>query len=251
MKKLICLFLMVAILSTMLVGCADVNDDTKMKETFLFHFGGNGKNAADVIIEYDGGTYNGARIVMLDYESHEKEEKIVRLTEDAAIKYYDTNTLYAYKYGIFFSLKAALMFGIITDEDAMDIANKYNEAITCYTDVCDKYDFDSCTVNLEAYDKKIADLQPNAIMIKFDKKVVLGGKVDEKEQLIEYINSHFDSAIVTEIGLHIEETAEYKLFKVFINNNELENLPTIMSELASVPGLLEISCYSRRLYPTI
>jgi hypothetical protein len=251
MKKLICLLLAIILLCPMLISCEEKDEETKMKDNFLFTFGGKGKSSEDVIIEFDAGTYNGARVVMLDAHKHKKEKRVIELTEDAVITYYDTNILYAYKNGFFFPLNIALTFGILTEEDVKDIAYKYRESITTYTDVCDKHDFDTCEVDFKHYQPKDSNLSSNILLIKIDKTILFGGKMEEKQLLTDYINSHFDSDIVQKIGLHVREEADNVTFKVFVEDKGIDGLPEIMQKLASVPGLLKIECYSRTHNPQI
>ena len=106
MKKLISLLLVICILCPLLVGCGNRDEDFKMKKAYLRQFEIEGKEPEDVIIDYDGGEYNGTRIVMLDVEWHDPEEW-TETVDGVEIKYYDSNRLYAYKNGKFFTLTDA------------------------------------------------------------------------------------------------------------------------------------------------
>ncbi len=220
-----------------------------MKKAYLRRFNIQDKMPEDVIIEYDGGTYNGARIVMLDARKHEPQKKAVALTDELEITYYDSNRLYVYKYRHLFSLELALKLEFISEEDITDIVNKYNVAVSSFLDVCDKHDFDVGTADLSIYSADNPHILPNAVIIQFDKNIILGGKVEEKELTVNYINSVISKKLVEKIGFHILEDKDTITCKVFITNNDIKKLPEIMNILASVPGILNVGCYNRILYP--
>ena len=79
----------------------------------------------------------------------------------------------------------------------------------------------------------------------------MGGKVEEKELTVNYINSVISKKLVEKIGFHILEDKDTITCKVFITNNDIKKLPEIMNILASVPGILSVGCYNRILYPGI
>ena len=251
MKKLISLLLVICMLCPMFVGCANQDENYKMKKKYLRQFKIEDKEPEDVIIDYDGGTYNGARIVMLDAEYHAPKENSVIIDDDIIINYYDSNKLYVYRRGRFYSFTDAISRSILSREDVQDVALKFNAAVTNYTDTCDKHDFDLCEVDLRYYNLGDRHLKSNAIMINIDRRIIFGGKIDEKQLLVEYINSRFGANVIKEIGFHYIQTSKSLLCKVFIEDVRLENLPQFMKELSRVPGLLWIGCYSRRFYPEI
>lgn len=251
MKKLLCIVLTVCLLCPLLSGCAGQDPETKMKKAYLRELYIKDKEPSDVVIDYDGGEYDGARVVMLDACKHEPQEETVALINDTTITYYDANRLYVYKYGFLFSLESALERKIISEEDLLDIAANYNASVSSFLDVCDKHDFEIGKADLSAYDADNVHIRPDAVMIKFDKKILVGGKVEEKQLTIDYINSVLGEELVEEIGFHVFEDSETIFRKVFINNDDIEKLPEVMNALAAVPGVLTVSCYNRLIYPGI
>ena len=116
MKKLISLLLVIIITCSVLSGCVYFDRYLKIKKVYLDQFGIKDKNPEDVIIDYDGGTYNGARIVMLDAEWHDPEEW-TEIIGETKLQYYDSNRLYAYKDGHFITLTQAFENSILKKSD--------------------------------------------------------------------------------------------------------------------------------------
>ena len=244
MKKLISLLLLVCMICPLLISC-DVDDNEQMKKDFLVFYGEEGITADDVIIEFDAGVYNDTRIVMLDAGKHKEYEHVVVYGENTSFTYYDTNVIYAYRFGIFFPLDMALSFDFITEDDLKDIAHKYVQAITCYDDVLDNYDFDKCEVDLSWYITYDTNLQTDAVLISIDKRLINSQKPSEQQKLIDSINAYLGSNVVRSIGNKVYGDAQSTTYKVFIEDRGVEGLLKIIEQLSTVPGLLKIECYNR------
>lgn len=251
MKKLISLLLIVCIICPLLSGCVDQDSDLRMKKAYLRQFKIKDVEPEDVVIDYDGGIYNGARIVMLDAEWHEPQRIRITIDNDIYIYCYDSNTPYVYKYGHFFSFTDAILRKIISREDAQSIASDFNENVKDFSDTCDKHDFDLCEVDLEYYNENDKNLRSDAVMIKIDNKIIEGNTLNSKENLADYINTRLGKNIVVKIGLYFSKDDKTTTYKVIIKDFGLKNLPQCMTELTSVPGLVWIGCYSRTYYPNI
>lgn len=252
MKKLISLLLVLCILCPLLSGCVWEDEDTRMKRAYLRQFGIKDKNPEDVIVDYDGGTYNGARIVMLDAEWHDPKESVYKDPFVASINYYDSNCLYAYKYGYFFTLKQAYQYSILEKSDLVDISVNYNAEITAFIDVCDKYDFEPCQeikLGTEHIDINGREMCESRLWICFDGRVIpkLTAPLNPRDELprvVEYINSRVGYNIIRSISILYDHSMydEY-FFDVAINNDSIESLPIIMEQIAATPGVKWVYCH--------
>ena len=153
MKRIISLLLIVIMSCSALVGCdwksifnwgANSNDkvdeDLKMKEAYISQFKIDGVEAKDVVIDYDGGTYNGARVVMLDVEWHDREHW-TEIIDEISIQYYDANRILVYKSNEFYTLEEAKDSDILSLEQIVLISNDFQSKVAHYRDTCDKFDF--------------------------------------------------------------------------------------------------------------
>ena len=142
MKKLTSIILALAILCSCVTFVACNNhDELTMMEKYLEQFNIKDKNADEVVIDYDAGTYHGTRVVMLDAECHRREvweEKI----GDVTLTYYDSNRLYAWSEGGFITLTDAYASNKLSMKDLERISKKFNKDVRYYIDICDKYDFE-------------------------------------------------------------------------------------------------------------
>ena len=245
MKKLISLLLVICILCPVLIGCVNQDQDAEesMEQRYLRQFNIEGKEPEDVIIDYDGGTYNGARIVMLDAEMNKPviwSETIAEVT----IQYYDTNRLYAYKSEKFYTLAEAYANYILYSKDIVSIAEKFNKEVTHFTDTCDKYDFPKGKIlELEGSDKEwISCHSYEYIYIYLDIAVYGTGSKD----LIEYLGS--DS--ITDIGF-IELRVNHKEFPDYypmllcavLKEQTKECADCAMEEIVQIPGVIGVSYF--------
>ncbi len=251
MKKLICLLLVICLLCPMLSGCVNQDADLRMKKAYLRQFGIKDVEPEDVVIDYDGGTYNGARIVMLDAEWHDPETKTEYFGK-AAFEYYDGNRLLVYKYGRFFDLYKAFSLSILQEEDYTQIAKEYRTNVKSFMDICDKYDFESCreikigSEHIDIHGKEICN---NHLWIVFDKKVIpeleYPSIKDDLQKIAEYINSFLDTSLVDFFSPLVDYG--YQSNEVWldarINNDNLDNLPNIMDLISTVPGVTRIYCH--------
>ncbi len=244
MKKLVSLLLLICTICPLLISC-DVDDNEQMKKDFLSFYGEEGMTVDDVIIEFDAGVYNDTRIVMLDAGKHEQYEHVVTYGDNISFTYYDTNVIYAYKFGFFFPLDMALAFDFITEEHMELIAFKYNQTITCYDDVLDDYDYDKCEIDLSLYKTYDPNLQTNVVLVSIDKRLIDGTKIADQQRLVDYVNSSVGSNIVRSIGNNVYGDAQSTTYKVFIEDRGVEGLLEIINQLSKVPGIVKIECYNR------
>ena len=253
MKKLVSFLLVLCILCPLLSGCVWLDEDTRMKRAYLRQFGIKDKKPEDVIVDYDGGTYNGARIVMLDAEWHDPEESVYEIPFMASINYYDSNRLYVYKYGYFFTLKQAYEYSILERSDIEDIAVNYSAEITAFIDVCDKYDFEPCQeirIGDDHIDHADREICESYLWICFDERATPSMSLpaeprDVLNKIAEYINTYVGCDVISGISIlyGYEPYANGYVFDIYIKNDSIENLPKIMEQIASVPGVKWVYCH--------
>ena len=236
------------------VGCIDLSDDIKMKEAYLRQFGIKDVKAEDVVIDYDAGTYNGARVVMLDAEWHDTAPKKIEIDgvkytdhntkewseiiDGIEFHYYDTNRLRVYKYGIFFTLKQAKILGLVSDENIENIAIEFEENVNHFRDTCDVFDFpepfwfedyDGITVDEGFYDDEI--------IVEIDSRISRGGtQIDgtSRVDLIEYIGSKQITSMKR--TLNYSYSSDY--FYVKLKEGGEENIQMLVEYLSNIPGVL-------------
>ena len=234
MKKITSLLLAIVMLSSCFtfVGCIDPSDDTKMKGAYLRQFGIKDVKAEDVVIDYDAGTYNGARVVMLDAAWHDPEKWEEKLGS-YSITYYDSNRLYAYKDGVFFTLSEVYNNGYI--DSIKEISISWQSDIGGYKDTCDKYDFDKWTSN-PTYD----ELEYKALLISIDKRI--SGTIPEK---IEYLGSNFIKEMYIEFP-DADIRGDYAVYVAVLTIPTKIWAEYAMKEISKIPGVLLVEHYHTR-----
>ena len=250
MKKLISLILVICIFCSLLMGCVNEDEDLRMKRIYLRQFKIKDVSPQDVVVDYDGGTYNGARIVMLDAERHDLEEWTDFLGK-SGIDYYDSNRLWAYKYGRFYDLKEAYSLSIISEEDYAKIANEYRIKIKHFIDVCDVYDFDSCQethIGTDHVDYSGKQVCHENMWIYLDKNLFSGLStrfVEDRQKIVDYINSCVGINLVSSISSLVDFIPNTNMCytEITLNNDSVEKLPQIMESLSKVPGVIKLYCH--------
>ena len=237
MKKIISLILVICVLCPVLFGCTRQNEDCKMKENYLLQFNVEGKEPEDVIIDYDGGTYYGARIVMLDTEWHDPE-KWTETIGDITIQYYDSNRLYAYKNGKFYTLEEAKKGFILTKSNIQKIAKNFNNEVTHYRDTCDFYDFDEFWYwDNRELEEAVSAEQPRSDMIgvDIDARVCKENGIVDELAMIEYLGKDI---ILRVHGVAIFSDMGICRFFLKIVNDDLDNIPLFVERFKNIPGVL-------------
>ena len=244
MKKLISLLLVICILCPLIVGCMWQYDEIRIKKAYLRQFGIEGKTPEDVIIDYDGGTYNGARVVMLDVEWHDPEEW-TETVGDTTITYYDSNRILVYKFGKLYTLKEAKNRLILSKKQIVAIVDKYNATVQSYLDVCDKYDFknsDECDIEIGEH----LDDCTYKLIIGFDVRFYNSLKDDANlgKSIEEYIASYLGQNLC-KFYRNIGYTKDNKMmvcrFK-YSNRQNIDNIPDIIKKISCVPGIDLVWC---------
>ena len=220
------------------MGCINLNDDITMKEAYLRQFGIKDVKAEDVVIDYDAGTYNGARVVMLDAEWHDPEKWEEKLGS-YSITYYDSNRLYAYKDGVFFTLSEACKNSYLSIDDLSTIAYKYNNDVRMYIDVCDIYDFDKS--KCEELDWSNNNIY-NSVTIWMDIRCVEG--IWELQDLTPIIE-HLGSDIIDNIEIQSLSSDPFAIFHVKFKFDSKAFLDYAVERLRKVTGVLMVGPYSK------
>lgn len=250
MKKLISLLVIICILCPLLVGCGIQDAETRMKKRYLRKFKIDGKTPEDVVIDYDGGTYNGARIVMLDAECNDPKEWN-ELVAGYEFNYYDSNRLYAYKYGHFFTLEKAYQYSILEESDVREIVKKYSDEVTEYIDICDKYDFDmGAEIEFGTYHIDISNriICNERVWLNIDAKMFSknsDGNINA-QKVTEHINSYLGTKIIAGVRIRFGYDYHYKCWvgEFFMKDVvTMDNLYQIMQELSCVPGIKKVACH--------
>ena len=162
MKKLLSLILALTMISSCLAlaGCnvnrtLDQTLEEQIKRDYITEFNIENMNFDDVIIDYYAGSYNGYEVLMLDSEYHDPETRVEQIGE-SLITYYDSNQLYAYSNGKFYSLSFAYENCYISQQDINQIVYQYNNSISQFAFVADKYDFqiDEVECNVDEFYQK-------------------------------------------------------------------------------------------------
>ena len=241
MKKLICLLIVVCLLCPLLSGCINQDADLRMKRAYLRQFGIKDVEPEDVVIDYDGGTYNGARIVMLDAEWHDPEEWTETIGE-TNVQYYDSNRILVYIFGKFYTLTEAQNQHILVAFQIKKIANKFNNVTVHFRDTCDKHDFDEFWYwdNLEMSSAPEGEKPfSNMIGVEIDNRVCsTDGVVNKNFNVVEYLGTDIISKMHA-VAL-FEDFSRYYLKIV---NDGLENIPQIFEQLKQIPGVLSAGYY--------
>ena len=240
MKKLTSIILILAILSSCFtfVGCSD-NSELTMKENYLKQFRIADKNANEVVIDYDGGTYRGARVVMLDAEWHDVEEREEKIF-DININYYDKNSLYAYKFGIFFSIPIARLLGILTDDEIREITEKFNSEVRHFRDTCDIFDFPPYQPMGEYGDGKIV---PDMIAVTIDNRVLISRDFPPKApfDIIDYLGEDIIESQKEVLWASDKSTS----FALVVCEQWRNNIPEVIERISKIPGVLASGYYYR------
>ena len=243
MKKLISLLLVICILCPLLIGCMWQYDEIRIKKAYLRQFGIEGKTPEDVIIDYDGGTYNGARIVMLDAEWNDPEEW-TETVGGITIQYYDSNRLYAYKNGSFLTLIQAHEKGKLSSEDIALIAEKFNKEVTHFRDTCDRFDFNFLRpgeiIEISEYDKEFVEY--GSLLVCIDDRLA-----GDYQSLIEYLGADMISDLFVQfpyVDLHIE--GRYSRYFVRLKYDTKEYTESVMYKISKIPGVASIELYCGR-----
>lgn len=245
MKKLASILLVFAIALScfVFIGC-DTEDklgffkERKIKKDYIEQFGIQGKNFADVVLDYYGGNYNGYEIVMLDAEWHDPE-KWEEKFGSYSITYYDSNILYAYKNGIFMTLSEACKNSYLSIDDLSTIVDKYNNDVRMYIDICDIYDFDKS--KCEELDWSNNNIY-NSVTIWMDIRSVEGiWELQDLTPIVEYLGDDMIDSI--EI-----ESLSYNPFAVFHVKFKWDNkmfFDYAVKRLRKAPAVLMVGPYSK------
>ena len=235
MKKVISLLVVVIFICSALVGCVNQDLESKMKEKYLSQFGIEDKTPEDVVIDYDGGTYNGVRVLMLDAEWHDREEWIENIGE-TQIQYYDSNRLLAYAFGKFYTLEEAKKYYILSEESIIKIADDFQSQVTHYRDTCDVHDFEEYQFidNFDIFD----DYDPwtNVIAIDLDKRIC---RDNESFSIADYLGKD----IIAEVKNIFDRNPKYNSYSLYICNPGYENMQYVFERLSKIPGVLHAGYY--------
>ena len=248
MKKLISLLLVVILVCSALAGCdwnsifnrnePTIDEDTKMKQMYLSQFKIQNLDAEDVVIDYDGGTYNGARIVMLDAE-HNDPEEWTETIGDTMIKYYDSNRLYAYKDDCFMELNESYGNALISKNDLIKIASDFANSTKHFRDTCDKFDFPEFWI-WEPGEEYREFVKYDKIDIRIDRDIIFTDK-NWEENLIKYLGEDIIKRVVSEGRVSVDYIG-YAL-ELYVPGEE--NIQYVFERLSKVPGVLSAGYYVR------
>ena len=251
MKRIISLLLIVIMSCSALVGCdwksifnwgANSNDkvdeDLKMKEVYISQFKIDGVEAKDVVIDYDGGTYNGARVVMLDAEWHDREHW-TEIIDEISIQYYDANRILVYKSNEFYTLEEAKDSDILSLEQIVLISNDFQSKVAHYRDTCDKFDFEEYKFadNFNILPGK--EPWTNVIYVDLDIRICKDNQGYESFDVVEYLGSD----IIAKVKNTIMRETEFYRFSLYICNEGYENIQYVFDRLSQIPGVLSAGYY--------
>ena len=241
MKKLISLLLVIVIICSVLSGCVYFDKDFEMKKAYLDQFGIKDKNPEDVIVDYDVGTYNGARIVMLDAECRDPEKWMENIG-DFTITYYDSNRLLVWKDSEFITLTQSYWDGLLGADDIKIIIAEYDDKIKQFADVCDVYDF-SVKPKHTSTIKLLMEFDYESI--KFHELVVVVDPKLSQEGMI--LSKEFFGDFVSEISCWgVNSVTGYPNSCGYLLSLEYSHAPAIsmayvISKIESIPGVLLVA----------
>ena len=237
MKKFTSILLVFAIISSCFafMGCINLNDDITMKEAYLRQFGIKDVKAEDVVIDYDAGTYNGARVIMLDAEWHDPEKWVEQLG-GYSITYYDSNRLYVYKNGIFLTLSDAYSRQKISEKEICKIVDKFANDVKYYHNTCDQYDF-----NIELPDEDFSSNDINyGINIAFDQELfALTKTYQEKDNIVlDYVGTNIINKIE---GVY---EGRFRVVAIRFHHDNPIYLSYVIELLNQLPGVVYIEPFN-------
>lgn len=263
MKKMMRILLVVIMILACfaLAGCETREyTELEMKRAYLDQFNIKGRRATDVVIDYDAGTYNGARVVMLDAECqnepviekvplwaiyHYEDQEWTETVGESEFYYYDSNRLRVFKNGIFYTLAQARFLGILSKQDIADIEAKYSTDVTSFLDICDKYDFDECEIWLN-YEPDDQHFLSDRICVRIDQRISA-----TKESFIRYLESFLGPDIVIRVvsddGSSLLWPGGYA-YQIHIYDKGGEHLLNVIAQLSKVPGILCVACHTSRTH---
>ena len=239
MKRITSILLILAMVlsSAVLVGCVE-NTDQVMKEAYLRQFNIKDKGVDDVIIDYDLGMINNARIIMLDAERNDPEEWTENIG-DVEIRYFDSNRLLVYRFGWFFTLSDAKKLFLLTDEQISHIAGRFTSEVGHFRDTCDKNDFGEYYFwdNFDFFE----NVEPltDVIAVRIDMRVFQSNYSETVFDVAEYLGSD----IVKDKYQVYGWLPDSVFMRVYICNEGYENMPYIFERLSQIPGVLEAGYY--------
>ena len=251
MNKTTIILLVVAIILTtlMLNGCIYERNlgyfqEQQIKKDYLEYFSIHDKKIKEVVLDYYGGSYNGYQIVMLDHESHDPEIRTVNIS-DSFIVYYDSNQLYAWKDGDFFTLEDAYLSGKFTNAEIAEIATQFNSRVTHFRDVGDVYDynekektslFDCLSMDWRYYSK-------SSLVVTMDKKISVGNVTPG----IDFFGSQYVKVVINNVGSSLynnlnpdDENFEQSLTLDIHNTTSILKLLYIKKQIEKIPGVKKV-----------
>lgn len=247
MKKLTSFLLVFAIISSCFafMGCINLNDDITMKEAYLRQFGIKDVKAEDVVIDYDAGTYNGARVVMLDAEWHDPNPWMEKIGEKS-IRYYDNNRLLVYQLGKFYTLTEAKEKYLLFSNQIEWIIYHFNNQIKHFRDTCDVYDFTDFWLwdNFDVFE----DVSPisNMIAVQIDRRIVnRNSKLETEFNIVSFLG---DDIIAKEDKI-ISQEVDWICFSLYLSNEGYDNIQYVFERISKIPGVLSAGYYYDYYYP--
>ena len=119
-------------------------------------------------------------------------------------------------------------------------------------DVCDKHDFEPCQeihlgtdhIDYLGHSDKCCDRW----WVYLDGKLLSGLSdhlKEDREKIVKYINSYLETDLVSHISYLVDyqQNLDMWVTKIYINNDNTENLSQIMEQLSSVPGITKLYCH--------
>ena len=239
-KKITSILLVLTMIFSCLafVSCISINDDLKMKEAYLRQFGIEGVDAEDVVIDYDGGNYLGARIVMLDAEWHDREmwEETI---DDITIQYYDKNRILLYTFGKFYTLTEAKSYLMISEKKLKSIADDFSSKVTHYRGTCDSFDFEECIILNDFVEINGQMPRDNIVYLELDIRLCKDNEGYETFDIVKYLGPD----IIKQRKNKIYADDKYQAFSLYVHNAGYENLLDIFEILSKIPGVLRVGYY--------
>lgn len=219
-----------------------------MKSEYINQLGLENMNPLDVVIDYYGGNYNGALIVMLDAEHHSPEMWTEYIqSENIKITYYDSNRLHAYYNGRFYTITEAFENNIISSKDLRSILYHFSHSVGHFRDTCDKYDFSYKFYvwdNFESYESEtprmdIVGIQVDTALTKHKQSSI------SSSDLISYLGEDLFEKCVNQF--HGDDS--YVCLAMKLKNPGYENMQVVFEHLSHIPGVISAGYYYDFYYP--
>lgn len=249
MKKSLSFILALTMISSCLAlaGCNNEEQlgyfkEQKIKKDYISQFDISDVTANDVVLDYYGGNYNGYEIVMLDTECHDPETRVEQIG-DSSITYYDSNQLYAWKNGNFYTLDSAYEAAVLTDLELRELVLRFNNEVKHFRDTGDRHDYEptESTPLPEDYFMYTKYFSKYSLKVTLDKKASIGNVTPP----IEFFGSQYISRIrnLSKNQDVSNEDFEQKLEVYLHTENSILNLLYVKAQLEKIPGVKKVELY--------